>query len=173
VWQTYQATQIASDSIQTFYYSDYNTTRNHVVGAIPHVAFDEHEHRAPPRNPIYYAMPRSDSMIPTETYYSEAPLSGVHKVRLCMEGDYCIGLLLQYDSYSRSVGHFRYDKIIRYHPDKPSYIAVRESRQDNKVSVHVEFPNEPIVRAGYHCQPMIGRIVWWYSREISDVSCWL
>ncbi|RMZ73058.1 hypothetical protein GMOD_00009568 [Pyrenophora seminiperda CCB06] len=129
LYQLLEATQIANDSIQAFYYSDPSKAYNHVVGTIPttHASSGQQEIPTLPNSPSYQtAAPGDLGMCVQDWHYSDAPLTGVNRVRLCMEGEYCIGLLLQYDKYDRTVGQFRYDKDIFDYLFKPAYVALKQ-----------------------------------------------
>ena len=54
-------------------------------------------------------------------YYLEAPLEGLAKVQMCMDGGYCLGILLDYGSHSRTVGQYRYDREISSAYKTPFY----------------------------------------------------
>lgn len=162
VGQSFESIQIASKSICAFYHTDCRAVQNFVAGAIPSPI--SHSTSPPPEMPPYRASPKS--IRAQGAYYTEAPLTGVSMVKLCMEEERCIGLFLQYSNYNRTVGQFRYDKVVGHSMKGPLYILVKNSGG----AVHLTFADKPTSKPGYQCQPMTGHIVWWYDRERSEVS---
>jgi hypothetical protein len=173
---SWQCTQIASDSICAFYYNDYHARPyNHVIGAIP--AINERS-VAVPAFPIYRTAVPGYGLFPDEWFYSEAPLDGVVRAQLCIDRGFCIGLVLQYESCSRSVGQFRYDKNISEWFQQPFQIGVVHERDRLTSKVRINFvTTEPATGTGTSesVQPesiyqMTGVLVWWYAKEISDIK---
>lgn len=106
-----------------------------------------------------------------DLFYSEAPLDGVIQVQLCLDKGQCIGLLLQYEKYSQTVGEFRYDKEISDYFHQPCSIIL--TQHESASSVQIEFSKEVALlnrTEDNDIQPMRGIIVWWYSRNMSVVS---
>ena len=168
--------QIASSSICALYYSDYHARpHNHVIGAIP--ALGERS-LAVPAFPTYRTEMPDYGLTMDELHYSEAPLSGVVQAQLCMHGGFCIGLVLQYESCSRSVGQFRYDKDISEWFHRPSQLGIVHERGRLTSKVHINFVTTgPTIGTGSsesvqpeNVHPMAGVIVWWYGKEISDIT---
>jgi hypothetical protein len=143
---------------------------NHVVGAIP--SLDEQSLAIPSFPTRRTGMPDHGLSI-IEWCYSEAPLDGVVQAQLCMDGGFCIGLLLQYQTCSRSLGQFRYDKDISEWFHSPSWISIVHERGPLMSKARIDFVT---MGSGEGVHPMTGIMVWWYAKDditdgkdISDV----
>jgi len=112
-----------------------------------------------------------------ELYYSEAPLDGVLHAQLCIYGGFCVGLVLQYQSCSRSLGQFRYDKHTSEWFHQPCQIGIAHEREGLTSRVRMNFVTrnlqgkehgEGIQPQQFH--PMTGVMVWWYGKEVSNIQ---
>ncbi|XPS75924.1 hypothetical protein M3J09_007988 [Ascochyta lentis] len=105
-------------------------------------------------------------------YYSDAPLEGLHKIQACMDEGYCLGLLLDYGTHSRTVGQFRFDKEISV-PHAPLNISLLQEEHEaiprTRIQILDERPAQPISN-GTSMQLTEGIVVWWHSRDSSVVS---
>ncbi|KAF2785760.1 hypothetical protein K505DRAFT_368832 [Melanomma pulvis-pyrius CBS 109.77] len=172
-----ECTQIASSSLSALYYTDFDTSpHTYVVGAVP--ALDE-QSLAVPALPIYQTVPYYGLRV-SDLSYSEAPLSGVVRAQLCMDGGFCIGLVLQYESCSRSVGQFRYDKDISEWFQQPSTIGIvlKEEGERRKftlqANIRFDAPGPTGIGSSEGDQTesvysMTGVLVWWYKDKVTDI----
>jgi hypothetical protein len=161
------ATLIGYGSINAFYYSHPHSSYNHIVGAVTLLAVTSEDSWQPLVRPFYQSLGLTRNLPAYDWYYSDAPLSGVRRVQLCMDGENCIGLQLQYDGHRRAVGQFRLDKVIWDYPDEPHYIGLTRTQPDCGSFLRVIFsPTQDDCRF----QPMAGAIVWWYGKDTSEVS---
>jgi hypothetical protein len=104
-----------------------------------------------------------------ELFYSEAPLEGVIQVQSCLDMGRCIGLLLEYERYSQTVGEFRYDKDISDYFYQPCSIGLIQEQHNSASRVHIEFSKEvagPDRTGENHMQPMRGIIVWVQYKDV-------
>lgn len=105
-----------------------------------------------------------------DLYHSEASLEAVEEVRLCLDEKDCIGLFLQYEKHSTTVGQFREDKDTSQFVSKPRYIAISPVLGEEKFRIF--FSNErPQGLDESTFQEMVGHIVWWYGRENKISIC--
>jgi hypothetical protein len=152
--------------VHALYYSDPRLPSNYVLGAIPPLIADQDDHRAPPSFPIYrIPVP---GLLADEWYYSEAPLMEVVGVQLCMDGQNCSGICLQYPNHRMALGQFRDDRDTSLYFHNPRFIAL--DCKENTSSVYITFSNgEHTAADNGKFQAMTGSIVWWYSTEKSKV----
>ena len=170
----YQSVQIASASPRALYYSDPGMLDNHTIGAIPTV--QENQRAAPPQLPSYRTdmggfdrMPRGDPNW-TDYFYSEAPLDGVVQIQECVNEDSCIGLLLHYETCSRVLGQFRFDKVAAdYSYYNPRWFVYLKEGDESTLLSEVDFrfyadkQNAPAELREY-LEPMAGFMVWTFGR---------
>lgn len=124
----------------------------------------------PPAFPTYRTPVPADGMNISELFYSEAPLEGVIRVQLCYDTGRCIGLLLEYEKCSQTVGHFRPDKEVSDYFQRPQSISLTHEQQNFAAGLHVKFSKQSPLLDDSCMQPMRGIIVWWYSADMCDVS---
>ncbi|KAF2793658.1 hypothetical protein K505DRAFT_337608 [Melanomma pulvis-pyrius CBS 109.77] len=170
IWSLLQVTHIASSPVSALYYSDPSTSFSQIMQ--PHT-IKRVEHPAQLEFPTYRTPVPGHGMDTCELFYSEAPLEGVIQVQSCWDTGRCIGLLLQYERYSQTVGEFRYDKTISDYFHLPCSIGLTQKEHDSTSYVHIEFSKEiaQLDSTGDdQMMPMRGIVVWWYSRNMSVVS---
>jgi hypothetical protein len=85
-----------------------------------------------------------------------------------MEGDYCVGILLQYDDFHRTVGQFRHDndKVMFEYLFTPAYIALNQRKHDGRNLIRIEFYEHAMGPNGIALEQlheMAGSIIWWYG----------
>ncbi|KAF2010812.1 hypothetical protein BU24DRAFT_454374 [Aaosphaeria arxii CBS 175.79] len=160
---------MASGPIRAFYQSDFGIVYgNHLFGTIPaRTEDDELEPTRPPKIRYYRTRCPFTDFSQRDWMYSEASLADVEQAELCMEGSWCLGMLLHYKEYKATVGQFRYDKEIVKYTDRPRYISVLQDRRYIRISF---FQSPPPVDDKCKLQEMTGTIVWWYSRLGCEVS---
>jgi hypothetical protein len=108
-----------------------------------------------------------------DIFYSEAPLESVTRVQLCYGSDGCIGLLLDYEKHSQTVGDFRYDKDVSRYFQRPQSISLNHGHQHSTRCIDVKFSKQSAwldTAVEGDMQPMRGIIVWWYNTKTCDVS---
>jgi len=161
---------IANDTVCTLYCSDPRIPHS-VIGATPSLSPEEILLLPPPRFPTYRTPAPRCNIFMNNKYYSEASLEGLVRVQLCMDAKYCIGILLHYKIYSKTVGQFRYDKDISEFLDPGSFGLVQEQHRTNpriRIQLLDEHSDEETKRQ-YLCLTK-GSIVWWYSKDVSSVT---
>lgn len=162
---------IACNPVCTLYYNDPRMPFAE-VGAIPPLSIEGKDYPAQPQFPIYRTCPPQYGVFTYDSTYSEASLEGVDHIQSCEDAGYCIGLLLQYTTYSTTVGQFRYDKEISDFCKPHSIVLVQEQhslgsrvriKPFDEQSITDEIKNE-------HLRLTEGILVWWYGRGWSTVT---
>jgi hypothetical protein len=159
-----------SSPISALYYSEQSTAFSQVLR--PQSA-KEAAPLAHPAFPTYRTSVPAYGMNVCDLFYSEAPLEGVMRVQSCYDTGRCIGLLLDYEKCSQTVGHFRHDKEVSDYFQRPQSIGLTHEQHHSAAGLHVKFSRQsPLLdRAVDSCmRPMRGTIVWWYSADMCDVS---
>lgn len=158
---------IATNPVHALYYSDPRVSRNHIVGAIPPYVKDEQASNVEPDFPNYRT-PVPGPRI-RDWHYSDAPLAGVKEIQLCLDGVHCIGLRLQYEDYSATVGEFRSDKDTSQYFQEPRFIAL--TQEQDYFKVRITFSGEQRTNSRENeFQEMKGVIAWWYGKGTSEVT---
>ncbi|KAJ8115841.1 hypothetical protein OPT61_g2606 [Boeremia exigua] len=124
--------------------------------------------------PTFQAYRTAPPPISTSAYdmkYSEAHTEGVEKLWACMDGDYCIGLLFSYGSYSRTVGQYRYEKEM-----SPAYklqdISLLQEEHESGPRTRLQVIGGGLSRSVTEGTTILltpGIIVWWYCQDASAV----
>lgn len=158
---------IVSDPISAIYYTEQSTAFSRVLRpqsakATPLLAC--------PDFPVYRTPVPAYGTDICRLFYSEAPLNGVLRVLRCYDTNRCIGLLLDYENHSQTVGNFSREKDLSDYFEQPQSIELVYGRDDSRCCIDVKFSRQdagPDVAVG---SPMMGTIVWWYSTDMCDIS---
>jgi len=160
---------IANHTVCALHYSD-PWLPHSVVGAAPPLSLEDMGCLPLPHFPTYQTpLPEHQSVY--NTYYSEASLEGLVRVQLCMDMRYCIGILLHYETYSKTVGQIRYDKEIRDFLD-PCSFGLAQERHDTNPRIQLQVFDERSTEEikNLYLRLLGGTIVWWYGTDMSVVS---
>jgi len=160
----YHGVPIANQSICALYYSDPHLN-HHVVCAASSLLLGELDRLHSPHSPTYRTPLHMEERFPDTMYYAEASLKGLFRVQLCMDVEYCIGILLHYETYSKTVGQVRYDKDIRDFPNACSFRLVQEHHDQNP-QIHVRvFDERSTEETKNSCLRLVdGTIVWHHGK---------
>jgi len=162
---------IADDSVKALYYSD-PWLPGFIIGAQPYSKWLSSNHEISPQFPVYRTPLPGFATYAYNMYYSEAPLEDLVSIQACMDNGYCLGILLHYGNYSKTVGQYRCDREISdlYEPNCIGLLQVRhEGKPQIRLQVLDEIspqsePADPILRLTH------GILVWWHSKDVSSVS---
>jgi hypothetical protein len=167
--------QIGSDATVALFYSDSHSQRNHVLGALPLLEKNALSSLPTPALPSYRIPPPAYCMYTNQWYYSEAPLEGVLHAQVCLDQDFCIGLLLHYKTHSRVLGEIRFDKTIGACISEPHWIQYSQERDfsnaTSRVRVRLSKEQEDMDEMeGHVLRTMTGWCIWWYGKDKSDIT---
>lgn len=173
---------LAEEPVTGIYYSDPQMQGNFSVDAIPMITRPSPQ-EAPGEcisriMPEYPAEPPSYGLATSSWFYSEASLEGVLLVDMYIEGQCCLGLLLNYGKYSRTVGQFKSSEKSQKICINPRWLEYVQGKDEfaGTSYVKIRFPEEEVttlqVSQGEHyfLTPMRGTIRWWYGEKRSDVQ---
>ena len=138
--------------------------------------YDLNETAAPPKPPVpHYRIPPPNYCLSScDWIYSEAPLEGVAYARLCLDNDFCIGILLHYGTWTRTLGEFRFDKVISARILEPRWLQYSQERDrlnaKSRIRMHLGGSEDMKKSEEYSSRPMIGWCVWWYGKDKSDIA---
>ncbi|KAF1357804.1 hypothetical protein EJ07DRAFT_157494 [Lizonia empirigonia] len=166
-----QLEQIADESVNALYCSDPRFPRS-IVGAQPQYHAASPNPLVPPNFPTYRTPFPGFVTYFYNMYYSEAPLEGLVKVQVCMDDGYCLGILLDYGSHSRTVGQYRYDRKISS-AYEPNCIGLIQERHVSNPRIRLRILDEKSPQSETRdpdLRLMHGIIVWWYGKDISFVN---
>ncbi|KAJ8109446.1 hypothetical protein OPT61_g7451 [Boeremia exigua] len=161
-----EITHIVSSPTFEIYYSEQTTAFSQVLR--PRSA-TEAAILVPPDFPTYRTpVPAfTFGMSISDLFYSEAPLENVTRVQSCYDTGRCIGLLLDYEKHSQTVGDFRYDKEVSHYFQQPRSIGLGYEQQTGclevKFSRQIAWSDTAVES---YMQPMRGAIVWWYTTNM-------
>jgi hypothetical protein len=161
---------IANDSLCALYCSDPRLPY-FVVGAAPFIPAEKMEILTTPQFPSYRVPFPRYLMFRYNMHYSEASLEDLIQVQLCLDAKYCIGILLHYETYSRTIGQFRYDKEISDFL-KPGTFGLAQEQHETNPRIRIQLFDEHLSEdiKSLYIQLLKGDIVWWYGRDISIVT---
>jgi hypothetical protein len=161
---------IANDTLCALYYSDPRLPHS-VVGAAPCISSEETEKLHAPQYPTYRVPLPRYLMFQYNMHYSEASLKDLIQVQLCMDAKYCIGVLLHYETCSKVIGQFRYDKEISDFLEPHTFGLAQEQHETNpRVRIHHFDERSTADTKSLFVQLIEGDIAWWYSKNISIVT---
>jgi hypothetical protein len=104
-------------------------------------------------------------------FYSEAPLTSVERVRLCISDGQCIGLRLQYKSHDVALGQYRLDKESPEWVDNPQWVRFQTSRMSpEKIGIQIQFSQHKPTDVGWSICRMSGVMCWWFQNGMSEIS---
>lgn len=163
-----------SSPIRALYYSDAKSFGNYVIGAISENNEKAEEVAEELPSLLHCRIERPDyGFYKVDWFYSEAPLDSVIEVRLCVDRGFCIGLLLCYEKFSRTLGQYRLDKVADYvlHPKWVGYKQERNlSAKPPTSHVKITFLKDVSGSSEYELLSMVGTIVWWFGKGRSEVT---
>jgi hypothetical protein len=161
---------IANDTICALYCGDSRLPHS-VIGAVPSLSSEEIEKLSPPPFPSYRTTFPGYVMFGYNMHYSEASLEDLAQVQLCMDAGYCIGILLHYKTYRKTVGQFRYDKEVSDFLKPCSFRLVQE-QHETKPRIRIQHFDERSteITRSLHLRLTKGNMVWWYSKDVSVVT---
>ncbi|KAE9986980.1 hypothetical protein EG328_004112 [Venturia inaequalis] len=174
VWT--QAVQISSGPVRALFYSDPQVYGNQIIGAIPQYACNDASYIFEATPPSYRSSMPMYGSSKFDWFYSEAPLSSVVQVQLCVDKGFCIGLLLRYENLDlRTLGEFRFDKAIDCIYNPRSILCIQQRKESNETSnIQIEFSSlEPRIfqkTTDHQVYGMDGIMVWWFGKERSEIK---
>jgi hypothetical protein len=109
-------------------------------------------------------------------FYAQAPLELVHGVEICGTG-FCIGLLLHYNGFERTIGQYRLDKLSTEDcVSNPLWIEYTQERDRLTATSHAKIkfwdhmPEGRSKRCYENVQKMVGVMTCWVRRDRFEVS---
>lgn len=166
----YKIDLCADKHATALYHNDFRLPYSIVAAEPPPCCKASSDHTLTPSFQAYQTPNPGFETFQYNMYYSEAPLTALVKIQACMDGDYCVGLLLDYGSHSMTVGQYRYDKDISvpYNPGSVRLLQEEDvlKKPRTRLRTFGEGPVQNMTNDG-SMGLTDGIIVWWYSRDAS------